>query len=182
MIREQAALTHDIERIFRSKQLFKTTKARVFGKLRQIGTSREFGKIRRRKHTNQKSRKLKEKQEYQGDLGKMKRKNAPKKKKKLKENPEIQKPTKKGGLRKSPKTNEKFDPRKFRSSARRRRRRLRTAGIGFIGRCALKILGPFGVSYIPPAESASAEVMDPPPGSSSGVPPPGSSNPFTTRF
>ena len=32
------------------------------------------------------------------------------------------------------------------------------------------------------AESASAEVVDPPPGSSSAFPPPGSSNPFTTEL
>ena len=51
------------------------------------------------------------------------------------------------GCRKSP-TKEEIDPRKFRSSARRRR--LGIAGIGVTGRCALKILGPFEVSYIPP--------------------------------
>ena len=45
-------------------------------------------------------------------------------------------------------TNQKSDPRKFRSSARKRR--LGIAGIGVIGRCALTIMGPFEVSYIPP--------------------------------
>ena len=42
----------------------------------------------------------------------------------------------------------KIDPPKFRSSARKRR--LGIAGIGVIGRCTLKFLGPFEVSYIPP--------------------------------
>ena len=77
-------------------------------------------------------------------------------KRKKRTNQEIENSKKPGNLPKigrpgSHPTNEIIiiDPRKFRSSARRRR--LGIVGIGVAGRCALKNFGLFGVSYsIPP--------------------------------
>ena len=72
----------------------------------------------------------------------------PKKNRKLETHEKIgnRKSYKKKGNRKT--QTHKIDPRKFRSSARKRR--LGIVGIGVIGRCALKISGRFEVSYIPP--------------------------------
>ena len=112
--------------------------------------SRELGEIRRRKRTNQKvgiKRKKKEhrSREFWGNERKKTHQSKHKKNSK-----KIQKFAKKlSGRPGSRPTNGKIEPRKIRSSARRRC--LGIAGIGVTGRCVLKILGPFEVTYIPPA-------------------------------
>ena len=97
---------------------------------KKIGTSRELGEIRRRKRTNQKVGIKRKKKEHRS-RGNEREKRTNQKVKKLKRKsgnpPKIGRPG-------SRPTKEKIEPRKVRSSARRRR--LGIAGIGVTGRCA----------------------------------------------
>ena len=122
--------------------------------------------MERTKRINQKTEKSKENRDIKGTRGNSKKvegskekkehrsrgfwenkreKRTNRKNKKFKENPEIRQEHE--DLEVAPQT-KKIEPRKIRSSARRRR--LGIAGIGVTGRCALKFLGRFEVSYIPP--------------------------------